>query len=118
VRLSGIAGRGVTIALLDTGVDLRLPYLHGHVLDGIGQTTVHEMPSDSWTDARLDDLAATLRPLPEQVARVATAVEHLTDETKALRADLSQSQRQIAQIGWALSGALIAALIALIVALA
>jgi len=76
------------------------------------------MPPDSWTDARLDDLAATLRPLPEQVARVATAVEHLTDETKALRADLSQSQRQIAQIGWALSGALIAALIALIVALA
>ena len=35
VRLSGIAGRGVTIALLDTGVDLRLPFLHGHVLDGI-----------------------------------------------------------------------------------
>jgi minor extracellular serine protease Vpr len=35
VRLSGIAGRGVTIALLDTGVDLRLPFLHGHVLDGV-----------------------------------------------------------------------------------
>jgi subtilisin family serine protease len=34
VRLAGIAGRGVTIALLDTGVDLRKPYLHGHVLDG------------------------------------------------------------------------------------
>ena len=34
VRLAGITGRGVTIALLDTGVDLRKPYLHGHVLDG------------------------------------------------------------------------------------
>jgi subtilisin family serine protease len=35
VRLAGIAGRGVTIALLDTGVDLRKPYLRGHVLDGV-----------------------------------------------------------------------------------
>ncbi len=34
VRLAGIAGRGVTVALLDTGVDLRSAYLHGHVLDG------------------------------------------------------------------------------------
>jgi subtilisin family serine protease len=34
-RLAGIAGRGVTIALLDTGVDARTPYLHGHVLPGI-----------------------------------------------------------------------------------
>jgi hypothetical protein len=34
VRLLGIAGRGVTVALLDTGVDLHKPYLHGHVLDG------------------------------------------------------------------------------------
>ncbi len=35
VRLAGITGRGVTVALLDTGVDLRKPYLHGRVLDGI-----------------------------------------------------------------------------------
>jgi subtilisin family serine protease len=35
VRLAGISGRGVTIALLDTGVDLRKPYLRGRVLDGI-----------------------------------------------------------------------------------
>jgi hypothetical protein len=35
VRIGGATGRGVTIALLDTGVDLRKPYLHGHVLDGI-----------------------------------------------------------------------------------
>jgi subtilisin family serine protease len=35
VRLTGITGRGVTIALLDTGVDLRKPYLRGRVLDGV-----------------------------------------------------------------------------------
>ncbi len=34
VGLSGITGRGVTIALLDTGVDLDKAYLHGHVLPG------------------------------------------------------------------------------------
>jgi hypothetical protein len=75
------------------------------------------MPSDTWPDERLNELAETLRPLPEQVAKVAQAVDHLTDETKALRADMSASQRQIAQIGWALATALIAAMVALIIAL-
>jgi subtilisin family serine protease len=33
--LPGFGGRGVTIALLDTGVDLTHPYLHGHVQPGL-----------------------------------------------------------------------------------
>lgn len=33
--LVGLDGNGVSVALLDTGVDLDLPYLHGHVLPGL-----------------------------------------------------------------------------------
>jgi subtilisin family serine protease len=35
IELSGVSGRGVTIALLDTGVDRAQPYLRGRVLGGI-----------------------------------------------------------------------------------
>src|SRR5438876_760254 len=35
IELSGASGRGVTIALLDTGVDRAQPYLRGRVLGGI-----------------------------------------------------------------------------------
>jgi uncharacterized protein YoxC len=72
----------------------------------------------AWTDARLDHLAATLKPLPAEVARITEAVNRLTDETHSLRDDLSASQRQIAQIGWALASALIASQVALIIAIA
>jgi uncharacterized protein involved in exopolysaccharide biosynthesis len=82
----------------------------------------------------LDDLAATLRPLPAQMARNTEAIERLSEEMRSIRADLSAMradssaqfialraelsalQRQITQIGWALSAALVGVLIALIVA--
>src|SRR5437867_6268046 len=35
VSLGGVHGTGVTIALLDTGVDPATPYLHGHILAGL-----------------------------------------------------------------------------------
>ncbi len=81
-----------------------------------------------WTDERLDDLAGEVRSLPVEVARVAKAVEGLTEETRALRtelgeetrsirSDLSQSQRQIAQIGWVLAVALLSAVAGLLIAL-
>jgi uncharacterized protein YoxC len=83
------------------------------------------MTSDTWPDERLNELADTLRPLPEQVGRLTEAVERLTTETKSIhddfrsmRDDMSQSQRQIAMIGWALAASLMTALVALVIALA
>jgi subtilisin family serine protease len=66
VRLSGITGRGVTVALLDTGVDLRKPYLRGHVLDGI------DVVGDS------DDARARPKPTdPAQLERHGTEMAGL-----------------------------------------
>ena len=65
----------------------------------------------------MDDLAAILRPLPAQLARNTEAIERLTEETRAIRADLSASQRQVAQIGWGLSAALVGVLIAFLTTL-
>ena len=71
---------------------------------------------EAWTDERLDDLAATLRPLPAELARNTEAIERLTDEVRSIRTDLSSLHRQIALIGWGLSAALVGTMIALIVA--
>jgi outer membrane murein-binding lipoprotein Lpp len=94
-----------------------------------------------WTDARLDDLAVALTPLPAEVAVLRAAVDHLTglgatleplvaqvavlsasvdhleDENRALREELAASQRQLIQIGWGLVAAMLGAVAALVVAL-
>jgi hypothetical protein len=91
----------------------------------------------SWTDARLDDLADALEPLPADVAMLkatvnhwdrvaaalepvpanlavlAAAVEHLADENRALRAELAATQHQLLQIAWGLVAALLGAAAAL-----
>ena len=94
-----------------------------------------------WTDARLNDLAAALVPIPAQVAVLGAAVQHLdhlaaelepmssqlavltatvdrlTDETHDLRAELAATQRQLIQIAWGLVAALLGAAAALTAAL-
>jgi hypothetical protein len=71
----------------------------------------------------LDDLAATLRPLPAQMARNTEAIERLADDMRsvridlaAIRSDLAALHRQLGQIGWAMSTALVGVVIALVIA--
>jgi hypothetical protein len=94
-----------------------------------------------WTDARLNDLAAALEPVPAQVAVLDATVRHfdhlaaalepvpaqlavltatvdrLADENRALRGELAATQRQLLQIAWGLVAALIGAATAVIAAL-
>jgi predicted nucleic acid-binding Zn-ribbon protein len=83
---------------------------------------------DSWTDERLNDLAASLASLPADVAKLTGAVEALEEQTRSLRQDLGEetsslrqelaaSQRQLVQVAWGLVAVLIAALVALLAAL-
>ena len=96
---------------------------------------------EQWTDARLNDLAAALEPVPTQVAALSATVEHLNhvamqlapvpgqlavftatverlaDENRALREELAATERQLLQIAWGLVAALLAASAALIAAL-
>src|SRR6266540_840395 len=56
VAVGGFDGTGVTVALLDTGVDRTTPFLHGHVLSGLdvlgrGDARPQPRPGDS---ARLE----------------------------------------------------------------
>jgi outer membrane murein-binding lipoprotein Lpp len=94
-----------------------------------------------WTDARLNDLAAAvepvpahlaaldasaehlhelaaqLTPVPAQVAVLTAAVDRLAEENHALRRELAATERQLAQIAWGLVAALLAAAVALLAAL-
>jgi prefoldin subunit 5 len=65
----------------------------------------------------LDDLAHTLQPLPTQVAVVAASVERLTDENRELRQELAALQHQLVQMAWGLVAAFVGAAAALISAL-
>ncbi len=105
------------------------------------------MALEAWTDERLDDLATALRPLPGEVARISGTLDRVTvelsdirsemremrtemrteiremrselhGEMTALRGDFGAQQRQLAQIGWAMVGTLIAGIVAVIVAFA
>src|SRR5688572_29162269 len=88
---------------------------------------------EEWTDARLNDLAVALVPLPLKVAALTVAVEHLddltvrlqplpaqvavltatverlTEENRALRQELVSIQRQLLQVAWGLVAALLGA---------
>ena len=94
-----------------------------------------------WTDARLNALAVALEPVPAQMATLAASVTHLegcatrmeplpaqvaaltvtverlTDDNRALRAELAAAQRQLLQVTWGLTVALIGAAAAIIGAL-
>ena len=94
-----------------------------------------------WTDARLNDLAAAIEPVPARVAVLDATVRHfdhvaaalepvpaqlavltatvgrLADENRALRGELAATQRQLLQIAWGLVAALLGATAAVITAL-
>jgi hypothetical protein len=59
--------------------------------------------------AHFEDLAARMEPLPAQIAVLAAGMEHLAHENRALRAELAGIQRQLVQISWALVAALLGA---------
>jgi|1186.fasta_scaffold184029_2 hypothetical protein len=65
----------------------------------------------------LDDVAHTLQPLPAQVAVLAASVERLTDENQALRQALAAVQQQLVQMAWGLLAAFVGAAAALLSAL-
>jgi hypothetical protein len=93
---------------------------------------------NQWTDERLNDLADALEPVPVQVAVLDATVKHLavslapvpteiaaltatvdrlTEENRALRADLASTQRLLMQVAWGLVAALLGAAAALITAM-
>src|SRR3954467_7161691 len=94
-----------------------------------------------WSDARLNDLAAALHDVPQQlavlsasvthfeqlaadteplraqVAALTVSLNHLANENRTLRSELAAIQLQLVQISWGLVAALIGASTAVIAAL-
>ena len=66
----------------------------------------------------MDDVIATLRPLPAQVARNTEAMERLSTDVREVRDEMRAMRSQITQIGWALVTTLVGAVVALIIAVA
>jgi outer membrane murein-binding lipoprotein Lpp len=62
----------------------------------------------------LDELTSTLRPLASQVAALTATVEQLTDENRALRDEIAATQRLLLQIACGFIATLLAAAGALI----
>jgi DNA anti-recombination protein RmuC len=67
-----------------------------------------------WTDERIDERMAAI---DITFGRIDKNLDVLRDEMQGLRQDMWAIQRQLSQIGWGLTGALVAAMVALIVAL-
>jgi hypothetical protein len=94
--------------------------------------------AEEWTDARLNDLAAALSPVPAQLAMVSASVarlerladeaeplpsevavltatvERLTEDNRALRAELAAVQHELLHIAWGLVAAMVGAAAALV----
>jgi hypothetical protein len=83
------------------------------------------MERTTWTDERLEDLNARVDrnlDLVLEEIRLMRAEMHaefraIRGDMAAMRGDMAAMQRQVAQIGWALAGTLLAAMTALVVSL-
>jgi hypothetical protein len=72
------------------------------------------MPRTAWSDERLDE---RMNSMDATFQRIFDVLDEIREELRGLRDDVSACQRQIAQIGWALAGALLSVIVALVVAL-
>jgi hypothetical protein len=68
-----------------------------------------------WTDERVDDAIARI---DQHFDRIERNFDRVWDEFRELRGQIAASNRQLAQIGWALVGILLVQLIAALVAFA
>ena len=73
-----------------------------------------------WTDERMDDALTRIERHFERIdrnfERVDRNFERVWDELREVRSEISASNRQLTQIGWALVGVLLAQLMAAVIA--